>query len=174
MRLLSFLCPNRSCNTLRLAQGACQRLAQVPLRLAQVAHAMTSLANLVAARVELLDLNLRSGMCADGPRFLRLAETSVDSILAQIRNLALIPSATIVLAMRQFVGTNLLNEEHQNRIRDAMNEKVNHNAPTHNAANCKYQSVREPHKWLPDGLHNMVWLPAGGGQQVSRFQSMKN
>ena len=129
---------------------------------------MTSLANLVAARVELLDLNLRSGMCADGPRFLRLAETSVDSILAQIRNLALIPSATIVLAMRQFVGTNLLNEEHQNRIRDAMNEKVNHNAPTHNAANCKYQSVREPHKWLPDGLHNMVWLP--GGQQDSVYE----
>ena len=131
---------------------------------------MTSLANLVAARVELLDLNLRSGMCADDPRFLRLAETSVDSILAQIRNLALIPSATIVEVMKQLVGTNLLNEELQNRIRDAMIEKVNHNAPTHNAANCKYQSVREPHKWLPDGLHNMVWLP--GGQQDPVYEKL--
>ena len=83
MRLLAFLGPNRSCNTLRLAQGACQRLAQVPLRLAQVAHAMSSLANLVAARVELLDLNLRSGMCADDPRFQRYKFVTLPSSKAE-------------------------------------------------------------------------------------------
>ena len=57
------------------------------------------------------------------------------------------------------VGTNVFNQEDQNRIRDAMNEKVHHNAPTHNAANCKYQSVLRPHTWLTAGLHDMVWLP---------------
>ena len=155
MRLLTCL----GSNSLRLAQGTCPRLAQVFLRLAQVAQAMSSLASLVAARAELLGLNLRSGMDADDPRFLRLSETSVDSILQQIHNLALIPSATIVEVMKHMVGCNVFHQDAQNRIRDAMNEKVNHNAPTHNAANCKYQTVLQPHRWLPDSLHDLVWLP---------------
>ena len=125
--MLAFLGSNRTCSTLRLAQGTCQRFAQVSLRLAQVAHAMSSLAALVAARAELLVLNLRSGMAADDPRFLRLAETSVESILQQIHNLALIPSATIVEAMKHMVGSPVFHQDAQDRIRDAMNAKVHHN-----------------------------------------------
>ena len=120
---------------------------------------MSSLAALVAARAELLDLNMRSGMCVDDPRFRKLAEDAVQSILAQIRNLSLIPTATILDVMKVITQTNLFNQEEQNRIRDAMNAKVNNNLPTHNAANCKYQSVLQPHIWLPDALHDMVWLP---------------
>ena len=120
---------------------------------------MSALAALVAARAELLDLDMRSGMCAYDPRFRKLAEGAVQSILAQIRNLSLIPTATVLDVMKVIMQTNLFNQEEQNRIRDAMNAKVNNNLPTHNAANCKYQSVLQPHIWLPDALHDMVWLP---------------
>ena len=149
----------RTCNTMRLAQSTCQRLAQFSLRRAQHAHAISSLAALVATKAELLDLNLRNGMCADGPRFRMLAEDAVQIILAQIRNLALSPPATVIDVMKHIIHTNFFNQEEQNRIRDAMNAKVNNKAPTHNAANCKYQSVMQPHTWLPDALHDMAWLP---------------
>ena len=118
---------------------------------------MSALYKLVSARLELLKLNVLTGMARASPKYAALSQECVTVLTRQISSVGRMNAEQVGNILRLVADANVLCDVDAHRLRDALNDKLDLSViGQHNASNTIYQTVPRPEMWLTGDLYAAV------------------